>query len=125
MWDTWSPAGWYTEQAYEEAAKAFDNPDWASIVVHSYRHRWGFAAGDRFYDADEACLNPAPVLEIPTLVLHGGTDTCNHPDSSKDKERFFTGPYERKVLDGIGHFPHREAPQQVADAIILYCGRPI
>jgi pimeloyl-ACP methyl ester carboxylesterase len=125
MWDTWSPTGWYTEQAYEEAAKAFDNPDWASIVLHSYRHRWGFAPGDPSYDADEARLNPVPTLGVPTLVLHGGVDTCNHPDGSKGKEHFFMGLYEQTELEGIGHFPHREAPKQVADAIMRFCGRPI
>jgi pimeloyl-ACP methyl ester carboxylesterase len=125
MWNTWSPAGWYTEKAYEEAANAFDNPDWASIVLHSYRHRWGFAPGDPFYEADEARLNPPPILDVPTLVLHGGADAANGPDTSKDKDHFFTGRYERTVLDGIGHFPQREAPQQVAEAILHFCGSPI
>ncbi len=122
MWDTWSPAGWYTEEVYEEAANAFDNPDWASIVLHSYRHRWGFASGDPSYDADESRLNPPPILDVPTLVLHGGSDAANGPDTSKGKEHFFTGRYERTVLEGIGHFPQREAPQQVTDAIMRFCG---
>ena len=32
------------------------------------------------------------------------------------QERFFTG-YRRVRLDGIGHFPHREAPDEVAEAV--------
>jgi len=42
---------WYTQQDYDQAAEAFDNPDWAAIVLHSYRHRWGYAPGDPFYAA--------------------------------------------------------------------------
>jgi pimeloyl-ACP methyl ester carboxylesterase len=122
MWDTWAPAGWYREQDFDEAAQSFDNPDWARVVVHSYRHRWGYAPGDPSYAADEARLHPAPVLSVPTLVLHGGADTCNHPDSSLGRERLFSGPYRRELLDGIGHFPHREAPKDVADAIARFCG---
>lgn len=118
MWDTWSPAGWYTQADYDEAAASFDNPDWASVVLHSYRHRWGFEPGDSAYDADEQRLNPAPVLAVPTLVLHGAADVCNHPDSSANKERFFSGPYRRTLLDGVGHFPQREAPGEVANAIL-------
>ncbi|WP_133646145.1 alpha/beta fold hydrolase [Paraburkholderia flava] len=118
MWDTWSPAGWYTQADYDEAAASFDNPDWASVVLHSYRHRWGFEPGDPAYDADEQRLNPAPVLAVPTLVLHGAADACNHPDSSANKERFFSGPYRRTLLDGVGHFPQREAPGEVANAIL-------
>ncbi|CAM2154816.1 Pimeloyl-ACP methyl ester carboxylesterase [Pararobbsia alpina] len=120
MWGTWSPSGWYTEADFNEAAVAFDNPDWASIVLHSYRHRWGFVAGHPSYADDEAKLNPAPLLPVPSLVLHGGADGCNHPDTSAGKERFFAGPYQRVVLDGIGHFPQREAPDDVASAILSF-----
>ncbi|MFF7057814.1 alpha/beta fold hydrolase [Achromobacter spanius] len=41
MWDTWSPGAWYTPDDFNEAARAFDNPDWTDVVLHSYRHRWG------------------------------------------------------------------------------------
>jgi pimeloyl-ACP methyl ester carboxylesterase len=121
MWDTWSPAGWYQEQEFDKAAQSFENPDWARVVVHSYRHRWGYAPGDPSYAADEARLHPPPVLSVPTLVLHGSGDTCNHPDSSLGRERFFAGPYRRVLLNGIGHFPHRESPEDVANAITLFC----
>lgn len=121
MWDTWAPAGWYTAADFDQAARAFEGPDWAEVVLHSYRHRWGFAEGDPAYDADEARLNPAPVLSLPTLVLHGAADTCNRPDSSLGREHFFQGRYERRVLDGVGHFPPRESPRQVADAIVRFC----
>jgi pimeloyl-ACP methyl ester carboxylesterase len=120
MWDTWAPAGWYQEAAFDEACRAFDGPDWAEVVLHSYRHRWGFASGDPIYADDERQLNPAPVLSVPTLVLHGGADTCNHPATSEGRERFFTGHYERAVLNGVGHFPQREAPQAVASEILEF-----
>jgi len=121
MWDTWAPAGWYRQADFDEAARAFRGEDWAEVVLHSYRHRWGFAEGDPAYTEDEARLHPAPMLSVPTLVLHGGADTCNHPDSSKGREAYFNGGYERQVLDGVGHFPQREAPQQVAQAILRFC----
>ncbi|MFT8162375.1 alpha/beta hydrolase, partial [Salmonella enterica subsp. enterica serovar Enteritidis] len=68
LWDTWSPAGWYAEADFIQALEAFDNPDWAAVVLHSYRHRWGFVDGDPAYASDEALLQPAPVLAVPTLV---------------------------------------------------------
>ena len=118
MWDSWSSAGWYTEEEFLATAQAFDNPDWPDVTLHSYRHRWGHAASDPSYDADETALDPAPVLELPTLVLHGGADTVNHPDTSAGKERFFSGRYQRQVLDGVGHFPQREVAAQVAAALL-------
>ena len=68
-------------------------------------------------------MHPAPVLAVPTLVLYGGADTCNHPDSSKGRDEFFHSSYERQVLDGVGHFPQREAPQAVAEAILRFCNK--
>jgi len=123
MWDTWSPEGWYSDPEFEEAVAAFENPDWSAVVLHSYRHRWGFADGAPAYLADQQVLNPAPLLSLPTLVLHGGADRCNHPDTSVGKERFFQGRYERIVLPGVGHFPQREAAADVAAAILGFCGK--
>lgn len=124
LWDTWSPPGWYTEQEFAEAAQAFDNPDWAAVVLHSYRHRWDLEAGDPAYAQDGARLTPAPRLAVPTLVLHGGADTCNQPATSEGKAHYFSGRYERRVLDGVGHFPQREAPQAVAAAILNFVAAP-
>lgn len=120
MWNTWAPAGWYENAEFEATAAAFDNADWPHVVLHSYRHRWGYAPGDPRYAADDAALHPAPVLSVPTLVLHGTADTCNHPDTSAGKERFFSGPYRRELLDGVGHFPQREAPEAVATALLRF-----
>lgn len=123
MWDTWAPAGWYEPREFEGTADAFDNSDWPDITLHSYRHRWGHAPGDPAYAADEAALSPAPVLDVPTLMLHGGADGVNHPDTSAGKEHLFRGPYQRMVLPGIGHFPQREAPQTIARELIAFLDR--
>lgn len=120
VWDTWSPPGWFDDTEFTETAKAFDNPDWADVVLHSYRHRWAFVPGDPAYDEDEAALVPAPKLAVPTLVLHGVQDACNHPDTSAGKESFFTGSYRRVLLDGVGHFPQREAPQAVSNELSTF-----
>ena len=124
MWDTWAPAGWYAPEEFEATAPAFDGPDWAAVVVHSYRHRWGHAPGDPAYAADEAALHPAPVLSVPTLVLHGTGDGVNPPASSAGKERYFRGRYERRLLAGVGHFPQREAPAAVAAAVLDFVATP-
>ena len=120
MWDTWAPPGWYDPAEFEETANAFDTPDWADIVIHSYTQRWNLAPADPAYDEDERRLNPAPVLSVPTLMLHGAADGVTLPSSSANKEKFFTGPYQRTLLPGVGHFPQREAPQAVAEAVLAW-----
>jgi pimeloyl-ACP methyl ester carboxylesterase len=120
MWDTWSPDGWYDLVEFDATAKAFDNPDWAEVVLHSYRHRWGHAPAYPECAADEAKLNPTPTLHTPTSVLHGQADAVNHPDTSAGKEAFFTSRYERVLLEGFGHFPQRQAARQVAEEILRF-----
>jgi pimeloyl-ACP methyl ester carboxylesterase len=120
MWENWAPKGWYTLAEFEATAAAFDNDDWADVVLHSYCHRWGHAPGVPAYEADDAKLNPAPVLSVPTLVLHGGADSCNPPASSEGKEHFFAGRYQREIIEGAGHFPQREKPEQVARSILRF-----
>ena len=120
MWDTWSPQGWYEAAEFAQTAQAFDNDDWADITLHSYRHRWGHAPGDPRHAGDELQLNPAPVLAVPTLLLHGAADGVNHPDTSLGKEAFFRGTYERVLLVGVGHFPQREAPGDVLAAVLSF-----
>ncbi len=120
MWDTWAPKGWYLPQEFDQTAMAFTSPDWPEVVLHSYQHRWGHAPSDPFYAADEALLQPAPVLSVPTLVLHGELDGASLPATSDRKAHLFTGRYERQVLPGVGHFPQREAPHKVAQAILKF-----
>jgi pimeloyl-ACP methyl ester carboxylesterase len=120
MWDHWAPSGWYLPNEFDQTAMAFNNPDWADVVLHSYQHRWGHAAGDPYYDQDEARLQPAPVINIPSLVLHGALDGASLPATSANKAQFFSGRYERQVMPGVGHFPQREAPAKVAAAILKF-----
>jgi len=123
MWDTWSPPGWFTPEEFEATAQAFANDDWPEVTLHSYQHRWGHAPGDSRYDREEQTLAQVSPLDVPTLVLHGGADAVNAPETSEGKAHYFLGRYERKVLPGVGHFPQREVPQRVADELIDFLGR--
>ena len=109
LWETWSPNWQISDAEFETTARSFDNPDWADVVLHSYRPRWGLVVGDRNYDDLEKSLNPAPQVFVPTLVIHGGSDQCNDPSTSEGRNAHFKRRYEREVLDGIGHFPQRES----------------
>ncbi len=120
MWESWSPAWRFAEADYAKTAASFDNPDWADVTVHSYRHRWGYAEGDTSYNAIEHRLSSTPPIGVPTLVLHGDADTCNDPTTSAERGKFFIHGYERKILPNLGHFPQRENPELVAGEILAW-----
>ena len=120
IWSIWNPGWEISEAEFERTAASFDNPDWAAVVLHSYRVRWGLAPTDPALDAIETHLSQLPQIAVPTLVLHGGADPCNDRAMSEGKERYFTGPYERIVLPGVGHFPQRQAAEEVAGHLVRF-----
>ena len=118
QWDTWSPPGWFDDAEFAATAKSFENPDWTSITLNAYRGRWRLEASAPRYDALQSRLRDREAISTPTLMLQGAMDFCDEPASSEGLEAYFTGGYRRIVLDGVGHFPPREAPEAVADAVI-------
>ncbi len=118
LWQTWAPDWQFTQAEFRSTAHSFDNPDWPAVTLHSYRHRWGFVAGDPYYAQQEAALRQNSVIGVPTLLLHGEQDGANGVATSAHKEHLFSGPYTRLVLPGAGHFPQREQPEVVAGHIM-------
>ncbi|WP_199707578.1 alpha/beta fold hydrolase [Teichococcus wenyumeiae] len=113
IWDIWNPGWTVADAEFAATAASFDNPDWADVVLHSYRVRWGLADEDPSCRDIERQLAETPTIRVPTLVLHGKSDPCNAPSTSEGKEGLFGGPYGRVALPGLGHFPHRQAPELV------------
>jgi pimeloyl-ACP methyl ester carboxylesterase len=123
IWTIWNPNWRISDAEFETTARSFECPDWADVVLHSYRVRWGLAPGNPKYAAIEAKLSGNPIITIPTLVIHGGVDPCKDPTTSEGREAFFSARYERIVLDGVGHFPQREVPPLVVAVIIRHLGK--
>jgi pimeloyl-ACP methyl ester carboxylesterase len=118
QWDTWSPPGWFDEADFAATAEAFANPDWVAITLNAYRARFlADEPRDPRYDPLRRRLAGVESLSVPTLMIQGGADYCDESDSSAGQERFFSAGYRREVLDGVGHFPHREAPAAVTSLI--------
>lgn len=118
LWTLWSPNWAFDDAAFERTAASFDNPDFVAVTIQSYRHRYGFAPGDPALEAVERQLVPQPRITVPTIALQGEADGVWPPESSDHHGTFFTGPYRRRLLPGVGHNPPREAPQAFADAIL-------
>jgi pimeloyl-ACP methyl ester carboxylesterase len=121
QWETWSPPGWYDDAEFAATADSFRNPDWVPITLNGYRSR--FLAGearDPRYDRLAKRLADTETIGVPTLMLQGADDFCDEPASSEGLDGHFTGGYRREVIGGAGHFPHREAPQPVATAVLAH-----
>jgi pimeloyl-ACP methyl ester carboxylesterase len=121
LWKLWSPTWAFDDATFRRTAASFDNPDFIDVVIHSYRHRMGNAAGDARYAKLEAQLSSQPKICVPTIVLHGAVNDVNPVRNSESHKRFFTGYYERRILENIGHNPPQEDPKAFANAILDLC----
>ena len=118
LWRLWSPSWAFGEDVYAQSAAAFANPDFVAVVIHSYRHRFGYAAGDAVYDAIEAALAAQPAITVPTIALWGRADGVHATPEDDPHTQNFAGRYERRKLDNIGHNIPQEAPEATVRAIL-------
>lgn len=118
LWQLWSPHWRFDPATYDASAKSFKNPDFVDVVIQSYRHRYGYAAGDPALEPIERKLARQPTISTPTIVLHGGGDGVTPVESTEDHARYFTGRYERRVIPRAGHNLPQEKPKDVTRALL-------
>jgi len=118
LWRLWSPNWKFDDATYDRTAASFDNPEFVDVVIHSYRHRFGYVAGDPVYEPIEKRLAGQPRISVPTIVLQGEGDGVNNPAASAAQARFFTGRYERRGIPVVGHDVPQEAPDVTAQAVL-------
>ena len=120
MWETWSPEGWFDDVTFDRVAASFDNPDWVDVTLHSYCSRWDEAEPDPVSKWLDDKVKATKTLAIPTIYFQGEMDGVNPPETSEKVAGMFSGPFERIVLPGVGHFPTREAPTEVAARLVKH-----
>jgi pimeloyl-ACP methyl ester carboxylesterase len=116
LWRTWSPTWSGAAAAFPASAPSLHNPDFVDVVIHSYRHRYGLADGDPRYQGLEDLIARQPPITVPAVMLETGADGLLGPSPAGDREHF-TGPYEHRLLEGVGHNAPQEAPEAFAQAV--------
>jgi pimeloyl-ACP methyl ester carboxylesterase len=118
LWRLWSPTWAFSEETYARTAAAFDTPDFVEVVIHSYRHRYGYADGHPALESIEAKLAAQPPISVRTVAIYGMDDGVNTLPAPSDTDAHFTGQYERRDIAGAGHNVPQERPGDFADAIL-------
>ena len=83
IWQIWSPDWAFDDATYEKSAVSFDNPDFVAVTIQSYRHRFGYAAGDPALEPIEERLAAQPAIAVPVIVLHGASSGIQPPAGSE------------------------------------------
>jgi pimeloyl-ACP methyl ester carboxylesterase len=117
----WSGPAWVRSAdfaAYERDCRtAFQIPQVAFCSLEAFR--WGMRSLLRLHGHRFRKQMRAPIVS-PTLHLHGELDAVVLPGTAQGSGRYVIAPYEWRLLHGVGHFPHREAPDRVAGEILRW-----
>jgi pimeloyl-ACP methyl ester carboxylesterase len=125
LWQTWSPTWRFTDETFNRTAGSFDNPDFVSVVIHSYRHRIGNAPGEPRFLEMERKLAERPEIRAPSITLYGADDTLARPapEATPAERAVFPTLVARRVVAGAGHFMPREKPEAVSGALLELLAR--
>ncbi|WP_231976173.1 alpha/beta fold hydrolase [Streptomyces sp. 3214.6] len=117
IWKRNSPRWPFEEEDLARAAEAFRNPDYTDVVIHSYRHRLGFAQGAEAYVDLERRLAELPTITVPTVTLDGLADGNFPATDGSSSAHHFTGPRLHRQVPDAGHNLPQERPEAFAAAV--------
>jgi pimeloyl-ACP methyl ester carboxylesterase len=117
IWRRNSPVWSFDDATLDRAAEAFTNPDYVDVVIHSYRHRIGFAPGAPAYTETERRLAAQPVITVPTVTLDGQADGNFPATDGSRSAAHFTGPRLHLQVPEAGHNLPQEEPKAFAEAV--------
>jgi pimeloyl-ACP methyl ester carboxylesterase len=140
-----APERWLTRDnaaTVESLMRRWSGPEWterpeftqitdrhrSAMMVRGAAHsaleyyRWAVRAqlrgeGRRYSEAMERKIT------VPVLQIAGAVDPCILPRTVDASTVWATRPVETRVLDGVGHFPHQEAPADTNRALIDFLAR--
>lgn len=111
LWERNSPAWRFDDATFARSAAAFENPDYVDVVIHSFRHRLGLAAGGAQYTQLEQQLASLPVISVPTVTLDGEADGVVAATDGKSTAAKFSGSRHHRTVPNGGHNLPQEGPR--------------
>ncbi len=116
LWSEWSPAWRFDDATFARSAEAFENPDFADVVISCYRHSFGLEAGEMAIQEFEVRLAQKPAIAVPAVTIDGTSDPLK-PGGTSHHAKMFVGFHEHRVVNA-GHNVPQEQPEEFASAVI-------
>lgn len=138
---------WIPERAFRAASSSrvdallheWAAPGWPDFPT-SLTYRRAFALGNTAYCAAEyarwfarSMARPDGArfrsrmqsgVGAPVLQVHGAADGCLPASLAQGSSRYVEAPYRWRLMDGVGHFPHEEAPERFTAELLHWLEDP-
>ncbi len=117
LWKNWAPGYQLPEAEWELMLQQFDQPGVVRAALSYYRQN---ASPGVFLGWRRLGLKPLQLIPVRCLVIAGMDDGCFDPrmyDCVFSQDDFPAGLRVVKI-DGAGHFPHQEKPQEINSMLL-------
>ncbi|OLF15834.1 alpha/beta fold hydrolase [Actinophytocola xanthii] len=118
---SWSAPEWTVQPGFDDVVARYRSAMLVRGVAHSALeyYRWALRAqlrgeGRRFAEAMQRKIT------VPVLQLAGAADPCILPGTVRASAAWAHGEVLTRMLDGVGHFPHQEAPAAANRALASF-----
>jgi pimeloyl-ACP methyl ester carboxylesterase len=110
LWQLWSPNWNFDEATFSRSATSFANPDFVDVTIHSYRHRYGNAAGDPALAEIEKRLAAKPKSQCRPLRCRAPPMASCRRNYPKRMARFSPGRISTAFSQKSGIIPREKRP---------------
>lgn len=117
----WSSVATLDEKALANYRKAMEIPGTAHCSVEPYRWLLRSMARPDGFQFSRRMKRP---VRVPTLHLHGALDPVLLTSTAAGSGEYVQAPYEWRLLDDIGHYPHEEDPAGFTAALVEWLRDP-
>jgi pimeloyl-ACP methyl ester carboxylesterase len=116
LWRDWSPGFEIPAPHMRMLRERMAAPGVLPEILAYYRQ--AFDVNRR--PSPELTARLARPITVPTLYLHGRSDGCIGADLGEGTAQLFSGPYHRRIVEGVGHFLHVESPERIGSEILTF-----
>ena len=116
LWADWSP-GYHPGQHLARVKQSLRQPANLAAAIGYYRAADPPSMPRAPQGTTRQAAGPAPP---PTLYLHGANDGCIAAELARSAAPLLPPQSRMIVIDGAGHFLHREKPREVNDHILAW-----
>lgn len=122
LWRDWSPSWKHTEADIASTLETLAKPGVLDAALGYYRCMFNPALQAPELAEDQGRMVGEPIT-VPTLYLLGPEDGCMGMNLADGMEASFPAGLTKVVIEGTGHFMHREKADDVSAQILKFLGK--
>ncbi len=112
LWQSWSPSWKFGEAEIAPVLECLGTPGVLAAALAYYKPIYDPAVQNPALAAATSAWGITPI-QVETLHVHGAEDGCLGTETCEGMESVYPQGLDLRIVEGAGHFVHRERPDEV------------